>query len=481
MRWQTLANLLGPLLVGLGAFMVFPFAWALYYGEPVEAFLYPMAITISVGTVLRLLAPRRTPYLYRGEAFALVSATWVIAAGFACLPYLFSGTLTSVVDAYFETMSGFTTTGATVLTNIEGAPRGILFWRSLTQWLGGMGIVLLFVAILPALGGGATRLIEREAPGPTTEKFVPRVREMAKILWAIYLGLSLTMLLGLLLAGLPIYDALTHTFSGISTGGFSPRDGSVGAYDNLPAELIIVVFMIAGGANFALYFRLLQGRTTEVRKDPELRLYLAIFAFFTLAVTVDLMANFGQGLGQSLRWAVFQVGAIQTATGYAVADFDAWPVFSKSALLVLMFIGGSAGSTSGAIKVARLLIAYRYMRRELFRVVHPKAVLPLRIGEQVIPERVVTEVLAFLTIYIFTFGISFLVLAGMGIPLVTGFSAAAASIGNVGPGLELIGPTASYGWMPDGAKIVLTATMLLGRLEFWTILVLLVRGLWYKR
>ena len=420
--------------------------------------------------------------MLRRESILVVGLVWTLASVFGALPYLLAGTFSSPIDAYFETMSGFTTTGASVLTDIEAEPHGILFWRDFTQWLGGMGIIALFIALVPLTrigAAGTAAMFEDEAPAPQVDRVTPRIRDTAKALWAVYLGITVAELLFLLLLGMPIFEAVTNTFGTMATGGYSPRNASIAAYNSPAIEWVIIVFMAISGANFGLYYLALRGRVAKVLADTEMRVYLAILGGASLLVTLDLMINLrGIAFLDALRLGIFQIVSLQTTTGFATADYDAWPWFSKTLILVVMFIGASSGSTGSALKVIRVVILAKYAFRQLYVVFRPRAILPVKMAGKVIPDNIVRESVAFFVVYEAVVVASILAIAAMGMDFVTAVSSTLATIGNVGPGLARVGPVANYADMPDLAKVIFSFNMWVGRLELWTVLVLLRPAFW---
>ncbi len=471
MRIKSISSLLGSMLLVLAATMIFPIAWSLYFGDgDLPALVVSMAVTLLAGLIL-LFVGRNPEEITIKESFLFVSLGWILAAAFGALPFFFSGVLPFYIDAFFEAMSGFTTTGATVLDHIEAVPRGVLFWRSMTHWLGGMGIIVLFVAILPRFGFGATHLLKAEVPGLRPEKITPRIAATAKILWSIYMLLSAAQAVLLLMAGLSLFDSLTHTFGTIATGGFSTRDASVGGLFNFKAELVIILFMIIAGGNFALYYGVLRGNVKSLFKNPEFKFYLSFMAFMAALISINLYASLGSG-STSLRQGVFQAVSIITTTGFTTADFDAWHPFSRILLFFLMFAGGSGGSTAGSIKQIRLIILLKYIYREVYRTINPAAVLPIKIGKKVIPEQLVSNALSFIFLYLVIFIAASVIMSGLGLPFVSSFAAVAATLGNVGPGLEMVGPTLTYSPLSGVSKLLLSFLMMLGRLEIYTVVVL---------
>lgn len=480
MKYKIVLNTLGSLLFFLGLSMLFPLLYAIYYQEPViNAFVLSMAITSLSGFLLWKFFPSKEPIGHK-EGFAIATLGWILAAGFGALPFLFAGTFPSFIDAYFESMSGFTTTGATVLVPIEGNPYSILFWRDFIQWLGGMGIIVLVVAILPALGAGGMQLFKSEVPGPEPDRLKPRIKETAKLLWGVYILFSVLQVACLYFTGMSLFDALTHMFGTMPTGGFTPRNLSVGAYDNPVFENIIILFMFIAGANFTLHYKALHGNLKSLFKDREFLFYSGVILFSILAIATELRFYIYNSIFTALRYASFQVVSIATTTGFVTADYDTWPAFSKSVLLILMFIGGCAGSTGGAIKNIRVLLLMKQAYREFRKLIHPQAVSPIRLGDKVVSEGVMRNITGFFFLYIFIFVISSFIMTILGLDIVSAMASVAATLGNVGPGLGLVGPVQTYTFIPPLGKIVLTLCMLLGRLEIYTVLILVVPEFWKK-
>ncbi|MFC2048267.1 TrkH family potassium uptake protein, partial [Chloroflexota bacterium] len=398
------------------------------------------------------------------------------------LPYVLAGTFPSYLDAYFEAMSGFTTTGATVFTSVEGQFSCILLWRSLTQWLGGMGIITLFVALFPMLGISAAHLVEAEMPGPQAERLTPRIRDTAKTIWLLYLGFSILEFSLLCVAGLSVFHALTVTFSTMPTGGFAPTNLSIGAYNSPFVEGIVILFMVMAGINFSLfYFLLWKRRASQLLGSSEFRLYIALLVGASLVIALDLTQSMGLSFREAFRYSSFQTVSIMTTTGFSTANFDLWPVFAKSVLLILMVIGASSGSTGGALKVIRVLVLFKYAYRRILLTFNPRAVIPLKIGGNVLSENVITGIVGMAIVYFIIIILGFLVMSAVGLDQVTALSSVIASLGNVGPGLGLVGPAANYLFIPPIGKFVLIACMLVGRLEFFTVLMLFAPSFWKWR
>ena len=524
MSYRAVIHALGMLLLLLSGAMLFPLGWAVgewLSGRPSEleaAAALGGGLTVALATAGMLVylgRGGRGKYLGRREALLLVSLGWLVGALIAAVPYYLWAVMVGPeghpfhrpVDCWFESVSGLTTTGASILSHIELLPRGILLWRSMTQWLGGLGIVVLFVAVLPSLGVGGKKLFAMEMPGGAPSQSVrPRIAETARVLWLIYLTFSVVCFTALWLSGTSVFDAVAHTFTTLATGGFSPRSGSVADLDSAMAEGVIILFMILAGTNFALFYLFLRRGWRSVVNDPEWRLYLAIMAIATAIITFELIgstittlrtdpqtgeaAEVAGGLLQSLRYAAFQVAALQTSTGYATADYDQWTFLSRYVLILLMFIGGCSASTGGGIKVIRVLMAFKVLWTELERIFRPNVVRPVRIGRSTLTPEMKQNVLVHLFIVALlvlagVFGLSVfehenpvLKDAGLEMDLVTAVTATISAINIVGPAMGMAGPTENYGWMTDASKLMLTALMVLGRLEIFTILVLIVPRFW---
>lgn len=478
MRITQLIHLLGLALLSLGATMLFPLglSW-LYQDGAWVPMLWSCGLTWLGGGLLAILPYKRRP-LERREGLIAVPIIWCVMTIFGSLPFLLAGAVPTFTDAFFESMSGFTTTGATVFTQIDGQPESVLFWRSLIQWIGGMGIVVLFLAIFPLFGVGVLQLYRGEVPGPTPDRLVPKIGQTAKLLWGVYVILSACQLLLLWLGGMSVYDAALHTFTTMATGGFSPRAASIGAYDSVYIETVVIVFMLLAGANFSLHFAAVQGRWRVYLRDPEWRFYLGVVVVTTLILTVFLAARSVLPLPGAFRHALFQVVSLMTTTGFASIDFERWPIFAQFALVLLFFFGGCAGSTGGAIKHMRIILLAKHAYWQLYRLLHPRAVASLRLGEQTISGDVLIVVQAFFVLYMACFATATLGLTLFDIDIVTAFSAVASTLGNVGPGLGEVGPYDDYAGLPTAAKWLLSACMLLGRLEFSALLVMCLPAFW---
>ncbi len=468
------------ILLIVSFFMVFPILFAVYYDEVglIRYFLYTMGGTTLVsGAVLFLVRSPRFSLTTR-DGFLFVSGGWMASALVGAFPMWLSGAVPSFTDAFFESMSGLTTTGASILTEIEALPKSILFWRSLTHWLGGMGIVVLTVAILPLLGIGAYQLIKAEAPGPTMDKITPRIAQTAKILWSLYVGLTVAETALLMIGGMNLFDALTHTFGTLATGGFSPKNLSVGHYDSAFIDAVITVFMIFAGLNFVLYYRLLRGHIKRVFSNVEMKAYIGIFFASTLIITLVLYNKTYDTIGESLRYAGFQAATILTTTGYVTTDYTAWPYLAQIVLFALMFIGGCSGSTGGGIKVIRIVTMAKLALNEMKYLSHPNSVFRIRIGKETIMKNVVYAITGFFFLYILVLVVTSVVVASAGVDIQTSFSTALVTVGNIGPGFGRVGPAGNYAFYPEYVKWFLSFAMMIGRLELYTVLVILTPKFW---
>ncbi len=481
MSFKTIARLLGAILLLLAASMTLPLAWSIHFSETaaIRAFLISIGVTLAAGAALVAVGHGRARELRRREGLAVVAISWILAAAFGALPFLFSGTLPGFVDCFFEAMSGFTTTGSSVMTDIEAAPKGVLFWRDFTQWLGGMGIIVLFIAILPSLGVGGRHLFSSEIPGAVKEGLRPRVKDTALLLWEIYFVLSALETILLRLQGLSIFDSLCHTFGTMATGGFSPRTESVGAYGSPMIEMTVLLFMLLAGTNFSLYFSVLKGRPNALLKDREWRVYISVVALACVFVGAELLARgMYEAPHEALRYSSFQVVSIVTTTGFMTTDFDAWPAFSRLLLVSLMFLGACSGSTGGGMKVLRAIILVKYAYHTAYKVFRPQAVFAIKLGSRVFREDLVRDIVAFFILFASIFLIASLLMAAMGLDLVTAVTSTAATMCNIGPGLSGVGPTQNFAFIPVPGKILLSICMLMGRLELYTVLALVVPAFW---
>ena len=474
------------MLAIIGLSMLFPALVGLFYGETnLFAYLYSMVGCLSVSIPVWLLT-RRSRKLSIKDGFALVAFAWIVVAIAGSLPFYFTGAIPNFTDAWFEAMSGVTTTGATIIGNIntlphlengiESLPKGILFWRSFLQWIGGMGIIVFTIAILPLLGVGGVQLFKAEVPGPVADKIKPRVKETAKILWMVYVGFTVLQMVLLRLAGMPLFDSICHAFTTMPTGGFSTQNASIAAYNSPLIQYIVIFFMFVAGINFTLHFRTITGNFTALFKDYELKVYIVTIVFATFVIFLSLSASNSDWSHKSFMVSLFQSIAIMTGTGYANADYEMWPYFCQLALFILMFFGAMGGSTSGGMKLTRIIVLIKYAATETRRMLHSRAIIPIRIGERSINDDIVRNTLGFFLIYLSIFVLTALVLTAFNLDLISAFGAAASAIGNVGPAFGEFGPTDNYALLNPIGKWMLSFCMLLGRLEIFTILVLFTRS-----
>jgi trk system potassium uptake protein TrkH len=477
---SQILRVLGMLNLFLAGTMVFPLVVSWLYGEKeIGAFLLSIGITALAGFLLYLPVPKKRGDITRRQAFLIVTFGWISASIFGALPFYLSGAINSPIDALFETVSGFTTTGSSILTAIDAFPKALHFWRAMIQWLGGMGIILLSIAILPFLGVGGMQLYRAEVPGPFLDKLRPRIAETAKILWQTYLLITGLEVVLLFLGRMSIFDALCHSFTTMATGGFSTKSASIEFYGHYH-RIVITFFMFLAGANFALHYRFLKGGYKGYWVDREFRFYLTIILVGIGLVFGYLFFKSGGGWGNRLEDAAFQVVSIMTTTGYATTDFGVWPPFCQYLLFFLMFIGGCAGSTGGGIKCIRVMLLYKYARQELRRIIHPHAVTTVKLGEQSISSAVLNGILGMVILYMAIFVLASMAMSFFGLDIITSISSVAATLGNIGPGLGLVGPAAHYAHIPAIGKGILIFCMLAGRLEVYTIVILLFHEFWRK-
>ncbi len=483
MNFSTILKPLIIILFFVALCMFFPILVALYYDEP-EALKSFFSVMVSVATVCAVIFYflKNLP-IYRiavRESFVLVALCWVSISFVSALPFYISGAIPSFSEAFFETVSGFSTTGATILTNIEALPKSMLFWRSLTHWLGGMGIIVLAVAVLPLLGVGGLQLLKAEAPGPTVDKISPRISETAKTLWGIYIGLTVVEAMLLNFAGMSYFDAFNHAFATIATGGFSPKNASVGAYNSPFIEWIVIVFMILAGMSFTLHYKIITGRARQIFKSTELRVYLAVIVTGTIIVAHSLLYHKLYSFHGAVRQAMFQVVSILTTTGFATADYKQWPPFAQYIIFLLMFSGACSGSTSGGVKLIRIITLMKLAINELKYLVHPKAIMTIFIDGNVVKKDMIYSISAFVFLYAVSVLTTACICALSGVSVLTSFTAALSIVGNIGPGFGRIGPVENYHFFADWVKWFLSAGMIIGRLEVFTVMVIFTRAFWKK-
>lgn len=488
MKLPAITNILSILVIMLGVALLFPTLIAWGYGEPdLAAFLFSAVGCILIGVPLWFFT-RRFKRITIKDGFASVTFAWILTALVSALPFYFSGLIPTFTDAFFEAMSGVTTTGATIIGNpitlphlsngIESLPHATLFWRSFIQWIGGMGIVVFYIAILPLLGIGGVQLFKAEVPGPVPDKIRPRVRETAKILWMVYVGISLAEVIMLLFAGMSLFDAVCHTFTTMPTGGFSTKNASIGHFGNSSIHFIIIFFMFLAGVNFSLHFRALSGNLKSYFRDREFLYYISIILAVTAVVFISVSMDHGRWTGTNLRDSMFQTVSIITTTGYGTADYELWSYFVQFLLLTLMFVGAMGGSTGGGMKVVRIIMIIKYIFMETRRMLHARAIIPVRLGKRFISEDVIKNTLGFFLFYVMIFGATSVILTALGLDILTAISAAASALGNIGPALGDFGPTNNYALLHPLGKWLLTFCMLLGRLEIFTVMVIFSSTFW---
>jgi trk system potassium uptake protein TrkH len=509
MNYPLVLRHLGIVAIVYVVAMIAPLGCAAWYGERSAMIAFAVSIGINAGIAFALMwVGRKAPdKMFQRESLALVGITWILAAVLGAFPFMLSGTFSSPIDALFESTSGITTTGSTVLADIEAAPRSILFWRALMQWMGGIGIAVLFVAVLPYLGAGGKQLFKLEAPGPESHTFRPRIRDTAAFICRLYLGLTFVLFVIFLLEGMTPFDAICHTFTTVATGGFSTKQASIAAFDSVLIEMTVVIFMIISAINFGLFFAMLRGHRDAVWRNAEFRVFIGILVFATAAITLNLtgvhgdpgaasdaaieqgvegakyhdIENRSYGFGEALRVATFQVASIGTTSGFVTTDFDAWPHFSRTLLLVLMFVGACGGSTAGGFKIVRIMMLLKMAFWRVEQSFRPKTIRLVRIGEEVVDEEVQRRVSGFFVLFLLWFVMGTLLLSAYGLPLETATTAVLATLNNIGPGLGLVGASVDYHVLPPAVKLFLSFCMVLGRLEIFTICVLFIPSFWRSK
>ncbi|GAB6183243.1 TrkH family potassium uptake protein [Thermodesulfovibrio hydrogeniphilus] len=482
MNFKTVLNIVGIILIILSIFMVAPIGVALINkSADFMALLLSMLLTLSSGTIMLSLTRqyRHEEIMYR-EAFMIVTLSWLSVTFFGSLPFIFTGATASFTDAFFEAMSGFTTTGASIFADVESLPAGLLFWRSMTQWIGGMGIIVFALAVLPIIGTGGMQLFKAEVPEISVEKLRPRIIDTAKALWLIYVGLTGLIIFLYLIAGMNLYDAVCHAFTTISTGGFSTKNASIAYFNNPFLDYISSFGMFLGGVNFTLYFYLMRGNYKVFFKSAEFRFYFAIILFVIFLVTIDLRLNTYQSALDSLRYAVFQVISIMTTTGFATADYLKWNYFSQIILLIIMFFGGMIGSTAGGIKQVRIYLMIKQIFREFHQLIHPRAVLALKLDDKFLTKETLGSIWGFVFLALFLCAIASIGMAATGLDLITSLSTVVSAMNNVGPAFGEAGPASNYSSIPVFGKWILIFCMLAGRLEYYTVLILLTPAFWKR-
>lgn len=478
MNYGIIIHIIGSVLNFEAAFMLPALLTALIYKEKAG---YSLLITILLCLLFGVLLTRKkvkNKCMYAREGFVAVALCWIVLSAFGALPFVIAGSIPSYIDALFEVVSGFTTTGSSILPEVESMPKCLLFWRSFTHWIGGMGVLVLVMAILPLAGGSSMYLMKAESPGPSVGKLVPKVKSTALLLYKMYVGLSVLQLILLLLGGMPVFDALTTMFGTAGTGGFGIKNDSMGGYSTY-LQVVVTVFMIFFGVNFNFYYLLLRKRVKEAARSTEVWTYFGIILAAITLITLNVSSMFPSVI-EALQQVAFQVGSIITTTGFATTDFELWPQFSKMVLLLLMFIGACAGSTGGGIKVSRIILLFKSILKELDFIVHPHNVRKVKLDGRLVEHTVMRAVNVFVVLYLFIFAGSVLLISLDNFDFTTNFTAVAATINNIGPGLSLVGPTGNFGMFSDFSKLVLTFDMLVGRLELFPILILFSKNTWSR-
>jgi trk system potassium uptake protein TrkH len=478
-KYPIIIKILGFLLIieALGMLTAIPFS--IYYnGYDLNALIFSTVITFVFGLGLVFATRRFSEEPGIREGYAIVTFGWIFLSFFGALPFFMSNAIPHFANAFFETMSGFTTTGATILTDIEALPHGLLYWRSLTHWFGGMGIILLSIAILPILGVGGMQLFKAEVPGVVYDKITPRIKETAAILWSVYLGLTVIETLMLMLGGMSFFDAISHTFATMATGGFSTRNASVGAFDSPFIQYTIILFMFLAGINFVLHFQVLKGNFSGFFKSTEFRFYVLIIVTASVVIAFWLWLFQPLGVEKAIRDALFQVVSILTTTGFGTADYELWHPALQMLLFMMMFVGGMAGSTGGGMKVIRVLMVWRMTRNTLRSQIHPKGIYLTRIDGKTVKDDILNNVTNFVLIFVSIFFFGSLIMAATGLDIESAMGATIASLANIGPGLGSVGPTDNYAHITIFGKYFLSLLMLIGRLELFTVLVLFSRSYW---
>jgi len=481
-NYKLILNILGFLTFITGIFMMLGIPFSIYFGDNDIPALLGAGIGTSLTGLSLWFLTRKTDRLELGkrEGYLIVTLGWVTMSLFGAVPFVLHGSIPSFTDALFETMSGFTTTGASILNNIESLPHGLLFWRSFTQWIGGMGIIVLSLAILPLLGIGGMQLYAAEVPGITKDKLHPRVKETAKRLWVIYLAFTVAESILLMIAGMNFFDAINHSFTTMATGGFSTKNASIAYFTSPFIQYILILFMFFAGMNFTLHYLAIHKKFSFFKNNDEFRYYLLFILVVTVFITITHLPHVNFHPEEAFRQSLFHVVSLVTTTGFVSSDYENWAVFSRMIFFVLLFVGGSAGSTGGGIKIIRHLLLFKNGFLELKRLIHPRAIIPVRLNGKSVSSEIISNVQAFFIIYILIFVFGSIMLSLMGVDFISSVGAVATCLGNVGPGIGTVGPVANFNHLPDLAKWLLSFLMLLGRLELFTVLIIFTPYFWKK-
>lgn len=482
MNFKPVFNLVGIILIILSIFMLIPIGVAIINSSTdLVALIISFSLTLFSGSVMLALTKRqRYEDIMHRESFMTVTLSWVLVTFFGSLPYIFTGSVDSFTDAFFESMSGFTTTGATIFSDIESLPAGVLFWRCMTQWIGGMGIIVFALAVLPIIGTGGMQLFKAEVPEISVDKIRPRIIDTAKALWIIYAGMTLFLALLYIIGGMSLYDAVCHAFTTISTGGFSTKNASIGHFNSPFLDYAVSIGMFLGGVNFALYFYFIRGTFRVFFRNAEFRFYFFVVIATSLLITVNLWFYIYDSPFESLRFAIFQSVSIITTTGYATADYLQWSFFSQLILLIIMFFGGMIGSTGGGLKQVRIYLMIKQIYREFYQLIHPRAILALKLDDKFLTKETLGSIWGFVFLALFLFVVASIAMTATGLDLITSISTVISAMNNVGPALGEAGPASNYSSIPTLGKWILIFCMLAGRLEYYTVLILLTPAFWKR-
>ena len=479
MNYRMISRVLGYVLLIIAALMLLPLITGLWYRENVLNFVITIICTAVPGFIMTRVRPK-TQELFAREGFAIVGISWLLMSLLGALPFVISGDIPSYIDAVFETASGFTTTGASILNDIEGLTRSGLFWRSFTHWIGGMGMLVFLMAVMPMSGEHSMHIMRAEVPGPTVGKLVPRVRKTAMILYLIYLGLTVLEAILLRCGGMSFFDAILHAFATAGTGGFSTRGSSIGAFNSAYIDIVVTIFMILFGVNFNLYFLLLIGKFKDALKSEELHVYLGVIVSAAIIIGICISKIYG-GFFKALRYSFFNVATVVSTTGFGNADFTKWPALAQAMLVAIMFMGGCAGSTGGGIKVSRIMVVVKSAFADIAQVIFPRSVRVVRLDSKRVSSETVRACNTYFAIYMLALLATTLLVSVDGFDVTTNFTAAVSCLSNIGPGLSLVGPSGNFAMFSDFSKIVMTVAMLLGRLEIYPLLVLVMPTMWRRK
>lgn len=482
MNFKMVSYTIGKIIMLESGLLLIPAVVSAIYGEScLYAFLIAAAVALVVGALTVLLLKPKSEVIYAKEGFLIVGISWIMISAIGALPFVITGEIPNYIDAFFETVSGFTTTGASILIDIESLSKGILFWRSFTHWIGGMGVLVFIMAIIPNLSGRSIHMMRAEVPGPIVGKILPRIKDTAKALYIMYIVITATEVIFLLCGGMNLYESLVHAFGTAGTGGFSSKADSIAGY-NAYIQWVITVFMLIFGVNFNIYYYIVLRKFKAIAKNTELKVYLGIFLVSTVIITFNILPLYNGNAADSIRNAAFQVSSIVTTTGYATADFGQWPGVSRVILFILMFIGACAGSTAGGLKVSRIVLLFKTIKREIKRLIHPRSVGSIRMDGKKVNDSITSSVTVYFAVYMISILIIFVILSfGYHSDIETNLTATVSCFNNVGPALGFAGPSSNYAMFTPVSKIALSVAMLLGRLEIYPVLIMFAPSVWSKK